>query len=302
MDFFLPRVVEQCRGKISRILNGPYSKPFRDWYANIIESGITDPTVLECCHYIDRCSSDHVSTFKNANEVADSITNAHLLIEGFADSLEPQWALYGSKISRDEVAVSGPETKEEGVLGEQVDGGQMDKEEEDTEDLDDRESLDPELMKKSPIYRFLRKLSRYHIACSLVTSEIIALCRIGAERNIKVETIPISTTTSTLANEEEYATFDSFFKRCVRTDLKLLDPMKVNNLRDSWLHDRKSKNLFLHAEMQIASFYALNPQLYPIQGFIGVSKKCCWCCDFVLKSVTSFNFESPCEILRLPIY
>ncbi|KIM92201.1 hypothetical protein PILCRDRAFT_114655 [Piloderma croceum F 1598] len=152
------------------------------------------------------------------------------------------------------------------MQGEQVDGGQTDKEE-NTEDLDDRESLDPEVMKKSSIYRFLRKLSRYHVACSLVTSEVVALLRIGAEHNIKVETVPISTTTSTPANENEHASFDSFFERCVRTDLKLLDPMKVNNLRDSWLRDRQSENLFLHAEMQIALFCALNPQLYPIRGF-----------------------------------
>jgi len=32
-------------------------------------------------------------------------------------------------------------------------------------------------------------------------------------------------------------------------------------------------------------FYALNPHLNSIQGFIGVSKKCCWCCDFVLRSL-----------------
>lgn len=128
------------------------------------------------------------------------------------------------------------------MQGEQVNRGQTGREEEDTEDLDDRESLDSEV---SSIYRFLRKLSRYHVSCSLVTSEVAALLRISAERNIKVETVPISITTSTPANEIEHTSFDSFFKRCVQTDLKLLDPMKVNNLRDSWLRDRKSNNLSL---------------------------------------------------------
>jgi hypothetical protein len=302
VNFFLPRIVNRCRGKISRILNGPYSKPFRDWYADIVNSDTTDPIVLECSNSINCCSSDHVSTFKNADEVVDSIVHAYVMVERFADSLEPQWAFYGSKKSRDKVAGSGLETKEEGVQGEQIDGGQMDREDENTEDLDDRESLDPEVMMRSSIYRFLRKLSRYHVACSLVTSEVVALLRIGAGRNIKVETVPISTATSTPANENEHPSFDSFFEQCVRTDLNSLDPMKVSHLRDSWPGDRKSTNLFLHAEMQMALFYALNPQLGPIQGFIGVSKKCCWCCDFVLKSVTSFNFGSPCEIVCLTIY
>lgn len=297
VNFFLPRIVERCQGKISHILNGPYSKPFRDWYADIVNSGTTNPIVLECSHSINRCSSDHVTTFKNADEVVDAIAHAYVISEGFADSLEPQWASYGSKAPRDEVTVSRLETKEEGVQGEQIDGGRVDREEENTEDLDDRESLDPEVLKKSSVYRFLRKLSRYHIACSLITSEVVALLRVGAGRNIKVETVPISTTTSTPANENEHASFDSFFERCVRTDLNSLDPMKVSHLRDSWSGDTRSKNLFLHAEMQMALFYALNPQLYPIQGFMGVSKKCCWCCDFVLKSVTPFNFVSPCEIV-----
>jgi hypothetical protein len=73
----------------------------------------------------------------------------------------------------------------------------------------------------------------------------------------------------------------------MQIDVKSLDPQKVSLLRDTWSHDRKSQNLSLQAEMQIAAFYALNPRLCPIQGFIGVSKKCCWCCDFVLKSVTT---------------
>src|SRR5204863_6589088 len=70
-----------------------------------------------------------------------------------------------------------------------------------------------------------------------------------------------------------------------------------------------------------------NPHVIPMQGFIAVSKKCCWCCDFVLKSVKLFCggstmrmccytlsrfspfsspllmiYASPCGPLCLPLY
>ena len=124
----------------------------------------------------------------------------------------------------------------------------------DTEEDDDRESLDPEEMRKSSIYSSVRKLSRYYVACGVIISELIALVRSGAGVNIKVDTVPISVTTSTPAKENEYPTLESFLEQRMDTDLKSLDPQKVGRLRDSWPHDRKSQNLFLHAEMQIACY------------------------------------------------
>ena len=61
-------------------------------------------------------------------------------------------------------------------------------------------------------------------------------------------------TTSMLANENKYPSFKTFFELCVQADVKSLDPKKIDRLRDQWAHDRKSQNLFLHAEMQIALF------------------------------------------------
>jgi len=143
-------------------------------------------------------------------------------------------------------------------------------------------------MKKSSIYRFFRKLERYYVACRVVTSELVHLVRSGnAERNvtvdITVETVPILTTTSTPLEQNEYPTCEDFFMERFQIDVNTLDRKKLSSLCSSWPKGRKSNNLFLHAEMQMALYYALNPQLCPIQGFIGVSKKCCWCCDFVLK-------------------
>ncbi|KIM83277.1 hypothetical protein PILCRDRAFT_7235 [Piloderma croceum F 1598] len=282
IDFFLPQVVERCRDKLSHILGGPYSKTFRDWYADITEPNpleggdrSLDPVILECSELINRCSSERIPERRNADDVfalVYAISNASIIIDAFAGSLEERWAIYDSKISHDKVAGQG-----------EADGGGTDVDEAATEDLDDRESFDQIEMARSSIYRFLRKLFRYYIACRNVTSELVAIVRSGAKLDITVETVPISMTTSTPANENEYPSFESFFELCVRADVKSLDPKKIDRLRDRWARDRKSQNLFLHAEMQIALFYALNPQLFPVQGFIGVSKKSCWCCDFVLK-------------------
>lgn len=258
--------------------------------------------VLESSELINRCSGERISERKNTDDVpalVRAINNASIIIDGFADSLEEQWAAYDSKIPHDKVAVDALATSEGNLQEEQVDAGQADVEQEDTEGLDDRESLDRMEIVRSSIYRFLRKLSRYYVACRIVTSELVALVRSGAEPTIKVETVPTSMTTSTPAKENKYPSFESFFERCVRANVKLLDPKKVDRLRDKWPHDRESQNLFLHAEMQIVLFYALNPQLCPIQGFIGASKKCCWCCDFVLKSVISFSFADLREIGHL---
>ena len=282
VNFLLPQVVERCRHKISHILNGPYSGTFRRWHADFVDSEAPDPTILSSSRIIISCTSDRVSTFQNAEDVVRAIAHAFVIADLCTDTLESQWATYDSDTYGHRTVVDAPETQDD-VEGEQIDGGRMDV---DTEEYDDRESLDPEDMNKSSIYRFIRKLSRYYISCGVITSELVALVRSGAGVSIKVETVPVSITSSTPAKENEYPSLESFLKQRMQMDVNSLDSQKVDRLRDSWPHDRKSQNLFLHAEMQIALFYALNPQLCPIRGFIGLSKKCCWCCDFVLKSVT----------------
>jgi hypothetical protein len=262
-DVLLPRIVERCREKISQIFIGHYSRPFRDWYANIDKSnpledavGRPDPRL----DWLDRglqtinsCSGDDVSILSDSSYVG-SILYASGIMSMFGDILESQWAVYNSKTQ---------------VI--------------DDEDDDDCKFFGPVEMKKSPIYRFFRKLERYYVACRTVTLEVVHLVRSNFAIKIIVATVPILTTTSTPAEQNEYPTCDEFFTKCLKIDVKTLDPKKVDSLRESWLKSRESDNLFLHAEMQMALFYALNPQLYPIEGFIGVSKNCCWCCDFVLK-------------------
>jgi len=156
----------------------------------------------------------------------------------------------------------------------------------DVED-DDRESLDKEDLDKNPVYRFVRKLARYWTACHHIVRELVSLHRSGSPFTITIETIPFTITTSTPEIENEYYDLASFFAERLATKLGTLESKAINALRDKWTRNWRKANLFLHAEMQMALFYSLNPQLNPIQGFIGVSKKCCWCCDFVLKSVPS---------------
>ncbi|KIM84982.1 hypothetical protein PILCRDRAFT_87305 [Piloderma croceum F 1598] len=161
-------------------------------------------------------------------------------------TLECQWATYDSGISEHSVMVDVLETQED-MQGEQFNGGWMDV---DTEEDNDHESLDPEEMKKSSIYCFVQKLSRYYIACSIITLKLIALVHSGAGINIKVETVPISITTSMPAKENKYPSLESFLEQ-----------------------------------------HMLNPLLRSIQGFIGMSTKCCWCCDFVLKHLQLFSMD-----------
>lgn len=134
---------------------------------------------------------------------------------------------------------------------------------------DDRESLDPAEMKKSSIYRFFRKLERDYVACHVVTSELVYLVRSGDVEhnvtiNVTVETLPIWTTTSTPAEQNEYPTCEDFFRERFQTVVNTLNHKKFDKLWSSWPRVWKSNNLFLHAEIQMALFYALNPQLHCI--------------------------------------
>jgi hypothetical protein len=192
-----------------------------------------------------------------------SVLFASGIIDEFGDTLESQWAKYGygSEMHYD---------KDE--MSDQV-----------SEQDDDQESFDLAEMKKSSIYRFFRKLQRYFVACRIVTSEVVDLVRSNVAIDITVATVPFSNTTSTPAEQNEYLTCEDFFMDRIKVDVNKLEKKKLDRLRNTWSKSRKDNNLFLHAEMQMALFYALNPQLFPIQNYIGLSKKCCWCCDFVLK-------------------
>ena len=110
-----------------------------------------DPTILASSQVVFSCTSDRVSTFENDEDVVGAIAQAFIIIDKCASILEHQWATYDSGISKHRVTVDTLGTQED-VQGEQVDGGRMDV---DTEEDNDRESLDPDDMRKSSIYRFV---------------------------------------------------------------------------------------------------------------------------------------------------
>jgi hypothetical protein len=151
------------------------------------------------------------------------------------------------------------------------------------EDIDDYETLEEEDLGQSVIHRFLRKFSRYYSSCFIIVRELAAVHRSGHNLDISIQTVPIVQTTSTPEGENEYPDLDSFLLDRFRVDRRTLDPKKVAKLNDKWRTVWTKGNLVLHAEMQLVLFYVTNPQFNPIQNYIGVSKKCCWCCNFVLK-------------------
>ena len=116
---------------------------------------------------------------------------------------------------------------------------------------------------------------------------------LGINLDISIGTVPILQTTSTPNLENEYPDLDGFLRDCIGVDRKILDSQKVDKLAGRWRTASEKGHLVLHAEMQLLLFYATNPQFFPTQGCIGVSKKCCWCCDFV------FQYALFCLIFEL---
>jgi hypothetical protein len=80
----------------------------------------------------------------------------------------------------------------------------------DQEDLDDQETLNLSEMMKSSIYRFLRKLEKYYVASRIITSELVSLIHSGADLNVKVESMPVSTAITTPALQNEYSSYEDF--------------------------------------------------------------------------------------------
>jgi hypothetical protein len=98
-------------------LIGPYSEPFREWYANIDKSnplegaGPLDPRLLRALQVINNCSGD-VSTLTDASDIdaiVGSIIHASAIIAKYGDILESQRAVYNHKIYYDKVAADMPQ-------------------------------------------------------------------------------------------------------------------------------------------------------------------------------------------------
>lgn len=144
-------------------------------------------------------------------------------------------------------------------------------------------SLLPELAKL-----YLSKIARYLSAANNIVACLVYLRtrrRQGVTKSFVVEPVGSSTVMTSASQDGEPPDLDTYLSENFDLSSKSLLPSKAGGAKDSWALAREKPTLFFHAELKMAIFYALNPDLFPVGGYIAVSKKCCKLCDFVLKSV-----------------
>jgi hypothetical protein len=142
---------------------------------------------------------------------------------------------------------------------------------------------------------FVKRLARYTNAAVTLVRTFVYIATLHKQRAgslFEVEAVNATGRGSVLTSAADSGTEPESFEGYLRTSfalgLKSLLARKVDQVRDSWKTARAHKTLFLHAELQLALFYMQNPLSCPIGGFIGVSKKCCYLCDFTIKCVKPF--------------
>ncbi|KAJ7739039.1 hypothetical protein DFH07DRAFT_983873 [Mycena maculata] len=79
----------------------------------------------------------------------------------------------------------------------------------------------------------------------------------------------------------------------------LLEPNKGEQAKDAWASTRANRVLFLHAELQLAMFYCMNPDLHPVAGYVAGLKGCFSLCNFVLQSVLIPIFQSQSRLTTI---
>lgn len=139
--------------------------------------------------------------------------------------------------------------------------------------------------KKSSIYRYLLRLSRYYVAASQVFRYLQQLRKRNQlrEDTFKVATVYGFRVTSTAVQEHDYSTFGEFvgsFKASGVLFGQLSE--KVQAINEKWAGDLHRVR-YLHCELQLAIFYLLNPELVPMGDFIGVCQYSCKLCVEFLK-------------------
>jgi len=151
----------------------------------------------------------------------------------------------------------------------------------------------PTEYERRAVSRLLRRLGKYYAAsCTLVSELVDIVRRTGCGLCIQVQALPFQLSMDIMRTpkvENEYSSVDDFFRRCVTAGMWDLDFKKLEGFCNTWVKQWSSEVLYLHVEMQFALFYALNPDLSPKRNYIGMcGKKCCFCCDFVIRSVWLF--------------
>ncbi|KAJ7749285.1 hypothetical protein DFH07DRAFT_556668 [Mycena maculata] len=133
---------------------------------------------------------------------------------------------------------------------------------------------------------YLAKLSRYLNASKNLAWSMVYL---GTQESkaaiVGVEPLPILPGVRSPEDDDEPPDLESYLKQEFDVALSALHPDKYGSARDTWSGARTDRKPFFHAELQLAIFYTLNPDCLPMGSYLGVSKRCCALCDFVLKYV-----------------
>ncbi|KAJ7207958.1 hypothetical protein GGX14DRAFT_634593 [Mycena pura] len=140
------------------------------------------------------------------------------------------------------------------------------------------------------IRRYVSHLARYSTAAEHVVECFKFLrrtCQRPSASTFTVQCVPLldSLRLGSAADDEEPINIETYLRDNFNVPYKSLLPNKGSQARDSWTAARNRKCSFLHTELQLAMFYCLNPDLLPVAGYIGVSKRCCGLCAFVLKAL-----------------
>ncbi|KAJ6565970.1 hypothetical protein B0H10DRAFT_1074385 [Mycena sp. CBHHK59/15] len=132
-------------------------------------------------------------------------------------------------------------------------------------------------------------MARYSTAAKNIAGCLIAL-RIRHPSSptasiFDVVTVEMDPTMASPLDDGEPAAFDECLNKTLSLNFHQLDSGKGDGTKDTWDSESRKRTMFLHTELQLSCFYALHPDLCPLGCYIGVSKRCCFLCDFVIKAL-----------------
>ncbi|KAJ7026545.1 hypothetical protein C8F04DRAFT_1124952 [Mycena alexandri] len=136
--------------------------------------------------------------------------------------------------------------------------------------------------------QYINELERYFqaaksiIACFANLSRKMHGAPVASSFRVEVLTPPPNASPSEDMEPED---LDSYLTPQLNIFSKSLTAERVGVVKDKWSAARDDHTLSDHAEMQLAVFYIMNPELLPLSDYIGLSHPSCGLCDFVLRAI-----------------
>ncbi|KAJ7220099.1 hypothetical protein GGX14DRAFT_389479 [Mycena pura] len=131
--------------------------------------------------------------------------------------------------------------------------------------------------------KFVEKLGRYFIAAKNIVWTFRYLSKLHkrpAMSMVQVEVLPVQLRTSPAADSEP-TSLEYYLSTHLNVAIQTLDPDKLSSARDQWASASGTVSQLFHAELQLAMFYAVHPELVPMGGRLQKS------------SIPSTEFEVP---------